>query len=469
MKQATSKLACALVLAGALILTGCSTSNSGGGIADNGDTTSQTSCATPSGAVPCRTTTHLLHRSLVSNYFAGALNIVDATQNRVTSFAFKVGAQPTTLQPSPDGTLTLVNNTGSNTLSSFNNLEEAVKATVQLGGFTESYVTTVNNKSGFAAVPNYSNGNFSVPGAVVRFNPTDGSLNTAIPFPNVQILALDPAEKHLLAFTDADDDAHWVDLTTIDPVTQLPVVSVLALPPGTFSRPVAAFFSSDSNTAFILSCGTECGGASQASVTAIDVSNDAAAPTVKNQWPVNGARIGLLDRVANKLYVAGSMTTSFSNDCAFKDERTTGCAAPGANNVQDGWFTTIDLTALSVVDTLQIGNGVKRWIRNINGTFWVASLNCGIQSCVSMVQPTAPSSVLNNGTIFNFPGTVNLLANANGNATGIALIAIRGDSTDDVYTIEGGELFIYDQLGNPVTSEFSTDIKGQASDVLYIN
>ena len=467
MKNA-SKLACVLALLGIIILTGCSTGGTTS-IADNGDTTSQTSCATPSGNVPCRTTTHLRHRALVSNFFAGALNVVDATQNRTTSFAFKVGTQPTYLQPSPDTTLTLVNNTGSNTLSSFNNLEESVKATIQLGGFTESFVTTVDNKSGFAAVPNHFNGNFNASGAIVRFNPTDGSVNTSgtIPFPHVRILALDPAEKHLLAFTDADDDAHWVDLTTIDPATQLPAVSVLSsLPAGTLSRPVAAFFSSDGNTAFILSCGTECGGASQASVTAIDVSNDAAAPTVENQWPVNGARIGLIDRTANKLYVAGSMTTSFSNDCAFKDERTTGCAAPGANNVQDGWFTTIDLTARSVVDTLQIGNGVKRWIRNVNGNFWVASLNCGVQNCVTIVNSTATSaSLTNRQCIDNRSGDVISC----GNATGIALIAIKGDSTDDVYTIEGGELLIYDQLGNPVTSEFAIDIRGEANDVEYIN
>ncbi len=464
MKQATSKLACALVLLGAIILTGCGTKNSG--VADNGDTTSQTSCATPSGNVPCRTTTHLLHRSLVSNYGNGALDIVDATQNRVTGFAFKVGTQPTYLQPSPDGTLTLVNDTGSNTLSSFNNLQETVKATIQLGGFTESFVTTNNNKSGFAAVPNYSNGNFNVPGAIVRFNPTDGTLNTAVPFPNVRILALDPAEKHLLAFTDADDDAHWVDLTTLDPATQLPVISVLALPPGTLSRPVAAFFSSDGNTAFILSCGTECGGPTQATVTKIDVTN-AAAPFVVNQWLVNGARIGLIDLTANKLYVAGSMTTLFSNDCPFADLGTPACSGNlGENNVQDGWFTVIDLTAGMASTPLRIGNGVKRWIRNINGSFWVASLHCGVENCVTLVNSTATSASLTNRIcVDSSHGNVESC----GSATGVSLAAIKGDSTDDVYTIEGGELFIYDQQGNPVKSEFTTDIRGEASDVSYIN
>ena len=115
----------------------------------------------------------------------------------------------------------------------------------------------------------------------------------------------------------------------------------------------------------------------------------------------------------------------------------------------------IDLAAGTAATPLRIGNGVKRWIRNINGTFWVASLSCGVQSCVTLVNSTAISATV--------------LPIAKGNATGISLAAIKGDSTDDVYTLEGGELFIYDQQGNPVTSEFATDIRGQGSDVIYIN
>ena len=38
--------------------------------------------------------------------------VMDATQDRLTTFTFAVGSRPTYLQPSPDGTLTFVNNTG---------------------------------------------------------------------------------------------------------------------------------------------------------------------------------------------------------------------------------------------------------------------------------------------------------------------------------------------------------------------
>ncbi len=71
---------------------------------------------------------------------------MDATQDRLTTFTFAVGTQPTYMQPSPDGTLTFVNNTGSNSISSFNNNQEAVKATIQLGGWTQSFVTSIGQQ-----------------------------------------------------------------------------------------------------------------------------------------------------------------------------------------------------------------------------------------------------------------------------------------------------------------------------------
>jgi len=422
-------------LLGALLLAGCG----------NSDTTSQTNFNNGSGDQPFKPTTHLKHRSVVSNYYAGDLQVMDATQDRLTTFTFATGSEPTYLQSSPDGTLTFVNNTGSNSISSLNNNLESVKGTINLGGSTESFVTSVSNFIGFAAVPSYSNGTFRVPGAIVRFNPTDGSLNTQIMFPNVQYLAMDVAEKHLLAFTAVDDDAHWVDLTTIDPTTLVPVVSVLTtLPTGTLTRPIAAFFSSDSTKAYILSCGVECGGNSTtiagtsypATVTEIDVTTPSAATVVK-QWGVNGAQRGMIDLTANKLYVVGS-TGATTVDA-------------GGNNVNDGYFTVIDLAAGTAAAPIKIGNGSKRIIRNVNGIFWVGAQNCGVQSCITRVNPTT--------------GAAPLLAIANGSATGISLSVNSGET----YTIEGGGLFIYDKNANPVTSEYNTDIRGQASDVLYID
>ncbi len=477
MKQARLILA----LLGAMLMAGCGSS----------DTTSQSTFNNGSGDQPFKPVTRLLHRSVVSNYFSGDLQVMDAAQDRLTAFSFKSGSQPTYLQPSPDGTLTFVNNVGSNSISSLNNNLEAVKGTINLGGLTRSFVTSTDNKFGFAAVPNYSNGlPPNLPGAINRFNATDGSLNTAIPFPYVTYLAIDPAQKHLLAFTqgdtaatNGDDNAYWVDLSANDSATGFPPIASLSLTysaniatPLPLSKPVAAFFSSDGSKAFILNCGTECGGAGAPNVTEIDVTGTGAisycipststpctpatsttyppnflpvirqgTATVANQWTVSGAHIGLIDLTANKLYVAGS---------------TGNLTDAGGNSVPNGFFTTIDLTAGTASTSIQITNGTTGLIRSINGNFWVASgysgnggavTGCGVQSCITIVNPAT--------------GTAAFLPNARGAATGISLQANSGE----VYTIEGGQLFIYDQSGNSITSQYSTDIKGQGWDVLYID
>ena len=213
LKQATLILA----LLGAIVLAGCGIN----------DTTTGSSYNNGSGNQPYKPKTHLTHRSIVSNYYAGALDVMDATEDRLTSYTFAVGSEPTYLQPSPDGTLTLVNNTESNSISSFNNLQEKVWATIPLGGYTQSFVTSMNNEFGYAAVPNVSNGNPpNLPGGIVGFNPSDGSLNPEIEFPYVQYLAMDTAEQHLLAFTQGS--APTVGVTDIQTITGAIQVSLSA-------------------------------------------------------------------------------------------------------------------------------------------------------------------------------------------------------------------------------------------------
>ena len=453
LKQATLILA----LLGTIVLAACG----------NSDTTSQSDYNNGTGDQPFKPVTHLAHRSVVSNYYAGDLQVMDATENRLTTTTFATGAQPTYLQSSPDGLYTFVNDTGSNAISTLDNNQEKIRATIALGGPTQSFVTSTDDQFAFAAVPSYNNGNPPIlPGAINRFNPYDGSLNTAIPFPYATYLAMDPAEKHLLVFTvgdtaasGGDDNVYYLDLTINDPSTGFPAISVLTLPAGALSRPVAAFFSADSSTAYILNCGAECGGTASASVTEINAISSSCSPlncpatpvtgylpsihqgsaTVVKQWTVSGARRGLIDLTANNLYVAGSATTLTDT---------------GGNNVQDGYFTTINLAAGTASAPIRIGNGAKLLIRSIGSNFWVSSINCGVQSCITIVNPASTAS----------PAT--LLANPYGNGTGVSLQTNSGE----VYTIEGGQLYIYTQSGTRIIpSTYSTDIKGQGYDVLYID
>jgi hypothetical protein len=137
----------------------------------------------------------------------------------------------------------------------------------------------------------------------------------------------------------------------------------------------------------------------------------------------------------------------------------------GSNPINNhGYFTAIDLATPTATPTsIKIGNGVnQRWIRNINGVYWVASLGCG-ESCVSLVfNPTTatPTTIL----LPNANGS----ATPNGDATGISLMVNSGD----VYTIENKKLYIYDQSGNPVLCDGAQcPITGVNTgwDVLYID
>ena len=63
-----------------------------------------------------------------------------------------------------------------------------------------------------------------------------------------------------MAFTQSDYLPYWVDLTTLDPTTQVPPYFPLTLTDTlgnqvSLSRPVAVFFSTDNTKAYVLNCG----------------------------------------------------------------------------------------------------------------------------------------------------------------------------------------------------------------------
>ena len=143
---------------------------------------------------------------------------------------------------------------------------------------------------------------------------------------------MDPAEKaparlHLgdTSTPNGDDNAYWVDLTTIDPDTGFPPISVLTVPAGSaLSRPVAAFFSTDSTKRLHPELRHRVRRRQRVQrhrdrqPSAYNISSPrppALSPGIhrhrhrRQQWPVSGARIGLIDLTANKLYVAGSTAT----------------------------------------------------------------------------------------------------------------------------------------------------------------
>jgi len=153
--------------------------------------------------------------------------------------------------PSPDGKTTLVLNQAAGDITPITNSTEfivsGVTAPIAIGGFTESVALASDNKTGYAAVRNFNNGTGVAIGAVQKFDYSTGAVSATIPVPAARWIALNHAGTKLLVMSDTSDSVMLVDLTATTPAPTM-------LAP-TFSRPVAAFFSSDDSKAYVVNCG----------------------------------------------------------------------------------------------------------------------------------------------------------------------------------------------------------------------
>jgi len=241
----------------------------------------------------------------------------------------------------------------------------------------------------------------------------------------------------------------------------------------TFDRPVKAVFSVDGGTAYILSCGPECGG-SAASVTPLPV-----APMIfllgqqsgllpcnpsvsgcanKNTVPMNiipvpgGASNALVD--STTLYVVGQQY--FASSGLF-----------GGN------LTVLDLSQspIAVSSPISISDGIPQGPSRIlladDNTLWIAMTKCtnGVRAtfpalypsgygCLTMVNVSNPTSP-----------SVTLLEPYLGDGTGIA--AVTG--LHKIYTAIGGQVYIYSTVdGSSIDNQYVT-VTGVAADVAYMD
>ena len=131
-----------------------------------------------------------------------------------------------------------------------------------------------------------------------------------------------------------------------------------------FARPVNAFFTSDSNTAYVINCGVECGSTSGASVQQLDIPSqdhqgDRAGGRRQRRlaeqrnsctWREILARPGTYDAVD-----VSTMTRLTANSVAIGDGYHTTMALSTNNKLYIGASTCINITTgcLSVVDAQQ--------------------------------------------------------------------------------------------------------------------
>jgi hypothetical protein len=321
-----------------------------------------------------------------------------------------------------------------------------------LPGSTESMAVTSDATLGFAAVPTAPVAGLT-PGEVEVINLSAGTLEAPVPncviqpsnncstpapnlFSGARFMVLSPDNTHLLVFGDNPNAVTVVTLTNLG-TTASPNwnVSDVAQVTGTLDHPVWATFSPDNGTAYILSCGAECGGTT-ASVTPLTLAtHQLGATTVLPGGASYGAASG------NTVYVVGS-------------ELCTGAANPTAC----GKLTVLNTSAstVQVVKSVTITDGYhNRMAVTADNQVFV-----GAQGCTRISTSTVQRGCL---SIYNANNGNVVIGTDPGDVTGIAAVSGR----PQVYVIENGEFRNWTTTTDKIApAQRQIDIVGQAVDVV---
>jgi len=360
----------------------------------------------PNGNVTVNKPSQLSNRAFITNQFSGNVQIMDSQQD-ITSFytttnnntgqtgpgitgtavSILVGGSLTFAVLSPDGLETLVYNPTVHSFTFITNSSELTNGNVTMADWTDMALFSPDSKNLYVPVPNAPIAN-SVPGAVQVISTATGQISANYPVPSARFVAISPNGQTLLVFASNSDTMWLINLSATSP-------TAVAIPG--FARPVNAFFSSDSSTAYVLNCGPQC--ASQAglpSVMRFDVPTQTVTATVQ----VGGARVGLLK--GNSLYVAGFPGGSIGTFDVV-DVSTMTRVTPNSVAIGDGTHTTM---AISNNNKLYIG--AITCANTTNGCLSIVDL--GTNKADPMPPPrgavTGLQSIPNRNTMYVVEGTV---------------------------------------------------------------
>jgi hypothetical protein len=229
--------------------------------------------------------------------------------------------------------------------------------------------------------------------------------------------------------------------------------------PLTFDHPIKAVFSSDGSTAYILSCGPECGGTT-AAYTRVPIASmiflqgqysgllpTTSALAVATVAIPGGASNALVD--TSTMYVVGQKAQAVNGQTLF-----------GGN------LTVVNLATNTISSSTAISDGqpgtMSRIIEADDNTLWIAMTGC----TAGVRYATNPTSGYGCLTMYNTStNKVTLLEPYIGDATGIA--AVTG--LHKLYAAEGGQVYIYSTVdGSSINNQFVT-VTGNAYDVAYMD
>jgi hypothetical protein len=393
------------------------------------------------------TTSGLKYRVFISDSVNPAgvyiVNAQDDERGRVAPIS--AGNTPGMMVLSPNKAQTVVFSgngleSSDNTLNLINNAAEQNAAHVTLPGMTESFVISPDSSTAYVALPTAPVVGES-PGLLAVISLSSGSFTGQASVPSLHYLSINNGGNLLLGFSDNSDEVAVITPSQIgigNPVTYIGG-------PGIFDRPVAAFFSSDDSTAFVVSCGAECGG-NQASVQQYNLVTNTLVDSVLSCVP--GSNPGTC---AQNTPAAGSMALVSGSTMylAGTPVPATPCTGEITQATSCGLLSILNLNTMTVTNTapIIITDGYhNRMALGANGQLFI-----GARTCTEIVPPVPPPvgaetrgclSVYN--TLASAVGNVQaggvLIPPENGDATGIQPIGTR----NVVYVVQGGALLIYD-------------------------
>jgi hypothetical protein len=378
------------------------------------------------------------------------LNVVDGQLDLISPSVVSVLATsplPGMMVLFPNKRFTLVFSATNNTLTVVNNNNQAVAQTsggqpssITLPGLTESVVVAPDNVTGFAAVPTVAVTG-QPPGVVNVLSFASDSIIATVPVEGAHFLAQSHDGNRILVLGSRSDTVTVFAAGSIGTSTD-PRIEVQST---AFDHPVWAGFSSDDSTAYILSCGAECGGTT-ASITALDMSSNLPGPTI----PVDAGTTGLL--LGNTLYVAG--TKPGPNTCVASTPTTaTTC----------GEVSVVDLAGLAVTSTATITDGYHDHIEmGSNGQLFIGARTCTNINIAD--SGSIPGEVRGCLSIFDTSKSKVVIPPQLGDVTGIQPISRR----NVVYVVQKGNLSIYDTTTD-LLQKTQVNIIGQAVDVKQID
>jgi hypothetical protein len=426
----------------------------------------------------------------------GALVFVDAYYDTRSGYNGKPpsysisgfsGALPASIQNMPEEELGLVYCAGDGSFSTVNYASESTtgSAASGLNGLSSSIFGTRNQSYTFAAsqashvltVLDHTNGNsypLSVPGVYrVSVNPGGSVAMAFVQNSNYVYYPRKLTAGQALAYSagpgswpkaavdcEPQNAPGWCLFQAQSP-DNVDATGNYYGAPLAFDRPVKAVFSADGGTAYVLSCGPECGG-SRAAISPLPVG-----PMIF----VIGQQSGTLPTGAALSSSTIAIPGGASN--ALVDSST--LYVVGQQLMPDGYFgghlTVVNLLSNTASAPIAISDGapgaISRMLLADDNTLWIGMSQCtngerahnpsvytsgyGCLTMLNVANPTSPA--------------VTLIEPYIGDATGIA--AVTG--LHKIYTAEGGQVYIHSTVdGSSIDNQYVT-VTGTAYDVAYMD